>query len=186
MEKVESNSERKEGEGLGLGFGFFVRIIAFAVTISAAVIIGVDKQTKMVSITVVDSLPPITIPATAKWHYLSAFTYFVVANAIASSYALISLIFSFANHAKDKSGNLGFVMAIFDMMMVGLLFSSNGAAAAVGLIGLQGNSHVQWKKVCNVFDKFCHQGAAAVVLSFLGASAFLLLAMLTIKRLHRK
>ncbi|KAF4356064.1 hypothetical protein G4B88_015344 [Cannabis sativa] len=72
------------------------------------------------------------------------------------------------------------------MMMVGLLFSSNGAAAAVGLIGLQGNSHVQWKKVCNVFDKFCHQGAAAVVLSFLGASAFLLLAMLTIKRLHRK
>ncbi|KAF4358837.1 hypothetical protein F8388_013641 [Cannabis sativa] len=62
MEKVESNSDRKEGGGLGF------------VTISAAVIIGVDKQTKMVSITVVDSLPPITIPATAKWHYLSAFT----------------------------------------------------------------------------------------------------------------
>ncbi|XP_062105019.1 CASP-like protein 1E2 [Humulus lupulus] len=184
MEKVEG-SEKRGGGGCG-GGSVVVRIMAFALTVSAAVILGVDKQTKSVAVTLLDSLPPLTIPVTAKWHYLSAFTYFVVANAIASSYALISLIFSLANHSGKKSGNLGFLMAVFDMMMVALLFSSNGAAAAIGLMGMQGNSHVQWKKVCNVFNKFCHQGAAAVVLSLLGANAFLLLAILAIKRLPRK
>lgn len=161
-----------------------VRILAFALTLSAAVILGVDKQTKIVPLKVLDTLPPIDVPVSAKYHYLSAFTYFVVANAVACSYAVLSLVLSLAN--RDGKTISGLLIVIIDAVIMGLLFSANGAAAAIGLLGFEGNSHVQWKKVCNVFDKFCNQAAAALVVSLLGAIAFLLLVVLAAKRLHHK
>lgn len=50
-----------------------VRILALALTLAAAVVLGVDKQSKVVPVKVVDSLPPLNVEVTAKWHYLSAF-----------------------------------------------------------------------------------------------------------------
>lgn len=50
-----------------------VRILAFALTLSAAVILGVDKQTKIIPLKVLDTLPPLNVSVSAKWHYLSAF-----------------------------------------------------------------------------------------------------------------
>lgn len=70
--------------------------------------------------------------------------------------------------------------------MVALLFSAGGAALAVGLIGYQGNSHVQWNKVCNAFDKFCQQVAAAIVVSLCGSAVYLLLVLLAALNLHKK
>lgn len=64
-----------------------------------------------------------------------------------------------------------------DLIMVALLFSATGAAGAIGLMGAHGNSHVQWKKVCNVFGKFCGQVAASGTLSLFGAIAFFLLVL---------
>jgi hypothetical protein len=43
-------------------------------TLAAAIVLGVDKQTKVVPIKIVDTLPAINLPVSAKWHYLSAFT----------------------------------------------------------------------------------------------------------------
>lgn len=63
--------------------------------------------------------------------------------------------------------------------MVALLFSGNGAATAIALMGYKGNSHVQWKEVCSVFGKFCDQGAVAIGLSQLGSLAFLLLVLMS-------
>lgn len=108
----------------------------------------------------------------------------MVANAVACSYAAFSLVLSLAN--RDGKSISGLLIVIIDAVIMGLLFSANGAAAAVGVLGFEGNSHVQWKKVCNTFDKFCHQAAAALVVSLLGAIAFLLLVVLAAKRLHNK
>lgn len=110
--------------------------------------------------------------------------YFVVAHAIACSYAAISLILSLGNRG-GKSGGLSLLIVLADAVMAGLLFSSNGAAVAIGLMGYKGNSHVQWNEVCNVFGKFCNQAAAAFVLSLLAAIAFLLLVVFAVKRLQR-
>lgn len=112
------------------------------------------------------------------------FRYFVVANAIACSYAVLSVVLSLVNGGGSNS-SLGLVITVADVVMTGLLFSANGAAASVGMIGYEGNSHVQWRKVCNVFHKFCVQGAAALFISLLGAVAFLLLVVLSVKRLHK-
>lgn len=78
------------------------------------------------------------------------------------------------------------VTLILDVLMVALLFSGNGATAAIGVLGYKGNSHVRWNRVCNVFGKFCNQVAAAVALSLLGSIVFILLVMLAALRLHNK
>ncbi|KAJ1395177.1 Casparian strip membrane protein [Sesbania bispinosa] len=159
-----------------------LRFVALLLTLAAAIVVGADKQTKVVPFKVIDTLPPLNVPVTAKWHYLSAFVYFMVANAIASTYGALSLFLGLINRGKSKG--LWRLMIIIDALMVALLFSGNGAATAVGVIGFQGNSHVQWNKVCNVFDKFCHQVAASIILSLLGSVAFLFLVMIPLLRLH--
>ena len=50
-----------------------LRVLGFALTLGAAIVLGVDKQTKVVAVKFVDTLPALNIPVTAKWHYLSAF-----------------------------------------------------------------------------------------------------------------
>jgi hypothetical protein len=42
-------------------------------TLVAAIVIAADKQTTVVPIKLTDSLPPLDVPVTAKWHYLSAY-----------------------------------------------------------------------------------------------------------------
>lgn len=113
--------------------------------------------------------------------------YLVVANAIASAYGAISLLLILASrgHDKRKISVMMMMIVVFDLLMTALLFTSFGAAAAIGLIGLQGNSHVQWRKVCNVFDRFCIQGAAAMLLSGGASFVFLLLVSVAILNLIR-
>ncbi|KAL1548509.1 CASP-like protein 1E2 [Salvia divinorum] len=166
------------------GCDVVLRFLALALCLAAAAVLGVNKETKMVAMTLVPTLPPVNIPATAKWHYLSAFTYFMVANGIACGYAATSLVLILAN----RNGKKGItkVIILFDLVMVVLLFSAIGAAGAIGLIGFQGNSRVQWNKVCNVFDKFCHQGAASFGLSVAASVAFFFIVVLAIHNLQHK
>ncbi|XP_027121126.1 CASP-like protein 1E2 [Coffea arabica] len=166
------------------GSDVILRFLAFASTLVAAIVLGVDKQTKLVSMTVVSTLPPITVPVTAKWHYMSAFVYFVVANVVACAYAALSLLLVLGNRGAKKG--LALMIITLDLVMVALLFSGGGAALAVGLIGYRGNSHVQWNKVCNVFGRFCDQVAGAIGVSLLGSAAFLLLVLLAMINLHKK
>ncbi|PRQ39091.1 putative casparian strip membrane protein [Rosa chinensis] len=161
-----------------------VRVLAVLLTLVAAIVQGLNKQTKVVPIKVVPTLPAIYIPLTAKWHDLSAFAYLLVANVIACVYAAFSLVLSFANRGTKKS-SLGLFIIVLDILIVGVLFSAIGAAMAIGLIGYHGNSHVQWNKVCNVFDRFCHQVIASVVLTQFAALAFIFLVVLAILRLNR-
>lgn len=55
------------------GSDLILRLLAFGLTLVAAIVLGINKQTKLVSMSVVSTLPPISVPVTAKWHYLSAF-----------------------------------------------------------------------------------------------------------------
>ncbi|KAL1543128.1 CASP-like protein 1E2 [Salvia divinorum] len=166
------------------GCDVVLRFLALALSLAAAVVLGVNKETKMVSVTLVPTLPPISIPATAKWHYLSAFTYLVVVNSIACGYAAISLVLTLAN--RDGKRVITTLIVLFDLVMVALLFSAIGAAGAIGLMGYHGNSHVQWKKVCNVFDKFCGQTGASLGLAAAAAAAFFLLVVLATYNLHKR
>ncbi|KAK3011415.1 hypothetical protein RJ639_010903 [Escallonia herrerae] len=161
-----------------------LRFVALAFTLVAAVVLGVDKQTKHMEVTIVSSQPPVHVSVASKWHYLSAFVYFVVANAIACSHAAISILLTLASRGGKK--NVALMIIILDLVMVALLFSGIGAATTAGLLGFQGNKHVQWNKVCNKFGKFCNQAIAAVAISMLGSLAFLLLVLLAALNVHKK
>ncbi|KAK1435988.1 hypothetical protein QVD17_01762 [Tagetes erecta] len=161
-----------------------VRLFALTLTLVAAVLLGVNKETKTVSVTLVSSLPPIDLPVTAKWTQMSAFVYFVIANAIACTYGATSLLIILVTRGRNKVVSL--MITILDLVMVGVLFSAVGATGSVGLIGYKGNSHVNWDKVCNVFDKFCHQISMALFMSFAGGIAYFVLIVLSTLKLHNK
>lgn len=52
---------------------FVLRVLALLLTLTAAVVAGVDKQTKIIPLTLSNGLPPLHVPATAKWSDMSAF-----------------------------------------------------------------------------------------------------------------
>nr|GMD01413.1 CASP-like protein 1E2 [Ipomoea batatas]GMD87026.1 CASP-like protein 1E2 [Ipomoea batatas]GMD93426.1 CASP-like protein 1E2 [Ipomoea batatas]GME15050.1 CASP-like protein 1E2 [Ipomoea batatas] len=165
---------------------FGLRLLAFANTLAAALVLGLDKQTKVVVMQIIPTLPAMNIPVTAEWKYMSAFVYFVVVNAIACAYAFVSLVLTLVCKGQKSSRVASLVLIVLDLVMVALLFSSGGAAFAVGLLGYKGNSHVRWNKVCNVFGKFCAQVGGAVTVSLAAAAFFLLLVLLAIFKLHNK
>ncbi|KAF2552377.1 hypothetical protein F2Q68_00036986 [Brassica cretica] len=159
-----------------------MRVLALVLTMVAATVLGVAKQTKVVSIKLIPTLPPLDVSTTAKASYLSAFVYNISANAIACGYAAISIAVLMICKGRRSKGLL-MAALIGDLVMVGLLFSGTGAAGAIGLMGSQGNKHVMWKKVCNVFGKFCHQAAASVAITLLASIVFMLLVVLDAMKL---
>ncbi|KAM3323886.1 CASP-like protein 1E2 [Capsicum chacoense] len=161
---------------------FGLRFLAFVLTLVAAIVVGVSKQNALVPVQLVPTLPPINVPASAKWDHMSAFVYFLVVNAIACAYAIISLVLSLANKGKRKGLSLTIILS--DLIMVALLYSGVGAAVAVGLIGYKGNSHVRWNKVCYIFGKFCGQVAAGIAISLIGSILFTLLVLFALLNLH--
>lgn len=52
---------------------FGLRLLAFANTLAAALVLGLDKQTKVVVMQIIPTLPAMNIPVTAEWKYMSAF-----------------------------------------------------------------------------------------------------------------
>lgn len=109
----------------------------------------------------------------------------MVVNAVACAYAALSLLLLLLFGRGGKTAAVALI-TISDVMMVALLFSGCGAAAAVGILGREGNSHVKWAKVCNTFGRFCNQVALALVLSLVGSLGFFLLAALAVVGLHRR
>ncbi|XP_059625752.1 CASP-like protein 1E1 [Cornus florida] len=177
MEVMKPNKMRYYGMGL--------RIVGLVFTLVAAVVGGVNKETKMMTLSIFQTLPSIHVPVTAKWFYMSSSVYLVVSNAIASSYAAVSLAYSVTRDGSNKNGSV-LPLLLLDLIMVAMLFSANGAALAVGEIGLHGNSHAHWNKVCNVVKNFCVQSGASIVMSMLGSFAFLWLVVLASLNLHKR
>ncbi|RLN23856.1 CASP-like protein 1E1 [Panicum miliaceum] len=158
--------------------GVALRVFVLAATLVAAVVMGVDRQTRTIQITLADTLPPLQVPVTAKWSFSSAFVYFVVAN------AMVCLFSAAALAACRRRGAVVPVM-VGDLLALALLFSAVGASAEFGILGERGNSHVRWAKLCNVYGAFCERAMAAVIVSLLAAFANLVMLMLTILAIHK-
>ncbi|KAI4311203.1 hypothetical protein MLD38_036115 [Melastoma candidum] len=158
-----------------------LRLLALALTLVASIILGLDKQTKVVPLQLTPSLPPLDVPVHTKWHYLSAFVFFVVANAVACTYAALSLILVICKKPLASSA-----VIVGDIVIAALLAASGGATGAIGVMGKEGNSHVRWAKVCDVFGKFCDKVAVSLVLSLLGSLTFLLLASFAVIATNRR
>ena len=75
---------------------------------------------------------------------------------------------------------------ILMQVFVGIVASATGAAGGVAYIGLKGNSHVGWIKICGVYDKFCRHIGSSVALSLFAAILLVLLSMMSTFTLYKK
>ncbi|KAH9329349.1 hypothetical protein KI387_001457, partial [Taxus chinensis] len=81
-----------------------LRLVAIAATLAAAIVIGTNKQT----------LHVFGAPLKAKYNYSPAFLFFMVANAIAGGYALLSLPITLLK-PKHMSAATKFVIFFLDL-----------------------------------------------------------------------
>lgn len=71
-------------------------------------------------------------------------------------------------------------------LLLGIVASATGAAAGVAYIGLKGNKHVQWNKICNLYGDFCKHIGASVAVSLFGSVVLVLLVVLSVHSLSKK
>uniref|UniRef100_A0A803MB96 CASP-like protein n=1 Tax=Chenopodium quinoa TaxID=63459 RepID=A0A803MB96_CHEQI len=127
-----------------------LRVLALILTLAAAILLGLDKQTKIVPIKVFPNLPALNVPVMAKFSHVSAFVYSVVANSIASVFAAVSLALTLGS---GKGGSRLMMILVLDLIMVSLLFSSIGGTSAVGVIG-EGKSSVLHEASNSIHDLY--------------------------------
>lgn len=155
---------------------FIFRLLGIGATLTAAVVMGTNKQTVI--------LPEVG-PWPAKYQYTSAFVFFVAANALACGYTVLSLIFSLI--VKPASSTLpAFFLSITDLVMLILVTAGASAAAAIGWLGRKGNYHSNWAKICNTYGRFCDRGSIAVFASFFGVIIFMKLTVMANYTLYKR
>lgn len=50
-----------------------LRILGFSLTFIAAIVVGVDKETQIISFTLAETMPSVQVSVTAQWQFMSAF-----------------------------------------------------------------------------------------------------------------
>ncbi|GFZ08970.1 CASP-like protein [Actinidia chinensis var. chinensis] len=162
-----------------------LRLLLFACSVVAVVVMVTSKQTEVVGRLPVAPFSPVFKPA--KFNHSPAFIYFVAALSVAGLYSLITTVVSFLALLKPGySTKLIPHFVIFDVLVLGIVASATGTAGGVAYIGLKGNSHVMWNKVCNVYDKFCQHIAASVGVSLVASIVLVLLVFLSVYSLSKK
>ncbi|PWA90877.1 CASP-like protein [Artemisia annua] len=164
-------------------FDAALRVLLFATALVAIIVMATSKQTKVITL-----LPGMTVPVVAKFDQSPAFIYFVAALSVACLYSIITVVLSILASMKKggDTSNLHFYFMMFDVLLLGIVASATSAAGGVAYIGLKGNSHTGWAKICNVYGSFCFHVAASIVLSLISSITLLLLVWLSIYVLFKK
>ncbi|KAI3690537.1 hypothetical protein L2E82_48615 [Cichorium intybus] len=160
-----------------------LRVLLFATTLVAIIVMVTSKQTKLIPLA-----PGLAIPLPAKFQHAPAFIYLVAALSVTSLYTIVTCVLS-ALALMTPGGcstKLQFHFLMFDALLLGIVAAATGAAGGVAYIGLKGNSHTGWNKICNTYDSFCFHTAASVLLSLISSITLLLLVWLSISVLYKK
>ncbi|KAA8548514.1 hypothetical protein F0562_000219 [Nyssa sinensis] len=160
-----------------------LRVLLFASTLTSVILVVTSKQTKLVPFPGI----PLLVPLSAKFNHSPALIYLVVALSVACLYSIItSLVSLFALLKPGYSTKLLVHCVIIDVLMLGIVAAATGAAGGVAYVGLKGNSHVHWQKICNSYDKFCRYVGSAIFISLFASVLLVLLVILSIYSLSRK
>ncbi|KAJ8459578.1 hypothetical protein OPV22_032504 [Ensete ventricosum] len=165
---------------------FGLRLLLFAAAVSALVVMVTSKQTKLIPIIVAPSLQSFVV-RDAKFQYSPAFIYLVAALSVTCLYSIITMLVSlFAIASPSPSPRMLFLLILFDTLMAGVMASATGNAGSVAYIGLKGNSHVNWNKICNVYGKFCRHVGSSAAVSLVASIVLVLLVVLSSYSLYRR
>ncbi|KAK4607865.1 hypothetical protein RGQ29_001614 [Quercus rubra] len=176
--KVTTTSNPKGGWRRGFAiFDLVLRLCGIAVALAATAIMGTTQQT----------LPFFTqfFQFQAQYNDLPTFTFFVIANAIASGYLVLSLPFSIVCIVRPHLRGLRILLIVLDTLMIGLAMAAAASAATIADLAQNGNSNANWAPICQQFDDFCQSITEAVQSSFAVAVIFILLVVFSSLTLRR-
>ncbi|KAL0442378.1 UNVERIFIED_CONTAM: CASP-like protein 1B2 [Sesamum latifolium] len=160
-----------------------LRLLAFLATLSATIVMALNKQTKTIVVATIGTVP-ITATLTAKFQHTPAFLYFVIANGNASLHNLLMLVVGFLGPKWNFKGLAHLAIPVLDLMNVAIVSGGASAAVFMGQLGRDGNSHARWNKICDKFDSFCDQGGGAMIASFVGLMLMTVVCSVSIIRLR--
>ncbi|KAK9289429.1 hypothetical protein L1049_008881 [Liquidambar formosana] len=152
-------------------FDFILRLGAIGATLGATATMGTTEQT----------LPFFTqfFQFQASYDDMPTFTFFVIANAIASGYLFLSLPFSIFTIVRPHAVGARLLLLILDTAMLAMTTAAAAAAAAIVYLAHDGNSSANWNAICQQFTDFCQQASSAVVASFIAVVVFMLLIVMS-------
>ncbi|KAK1277931.1 hypothetical protein QJS04_geneDACA020138 [Acorus gramineus] len=157
-----------------------LRLLLFSATVTATVVMVTGNQSK----TIVSPLLPFPITREAKFVHSPAF---IVLTVLTSCLAVAK--------RSPSSGLLFFLMFMdvfihlfsqYAQFMLGIMASATGSAGSIAYVGLKGNSHVQWNKICNIYGKFCRHIGSSVGISLVASIALVMLVILSGYSLYRR
>ncbi|XP_027332553.1 CASP-like protein 1D2 [Abrus precatorius] len=157
-------------------FDVILRFLLFAASLVAVVVMVTGNQT--------EGFP---VPRPAKFRYSPAFVYFVAAFSVSGLYGIITTLASIFV-IKTPALKIKFLLhfLLWDVLILGIIASATGTAAGVAYVGLKGNNHVGWHKICNVYDKFCKHIAGSLAVGLFGSIVTVLLIWLSAYSIHSR
>lgn len=105
----------------------------------------------------------------------------MVVNTLVFFYSAICLALTLMSGtaAGGVYSSMSLPFSVADLAATVLLFSGNGAAAAISVVAEHGQQRLAaWEKICDVFGGFCGRVNAAIVLSMFAAVAYVMLVVL--------
>ncbi|KAL2506975.1 Casparian strip membrane protein 3 [Forsythia ovata] len=174
--KATPNQHGGSKRGVAI-FDFVLRVCALVAALVATITMGTTDQT----------LPFFTqfFQFQASYDDLPTFTFFVIANAIASGYLVLSLPFSIVCIVRPHAAGARLLLLIFDIVLVAFTTAAAASAAAIVYLAHNGNSNTNWLAICQQFDDFCQRVSGAVVASLIAAVVFVFLVLLSAVALRR-
>ncbi|XAR60158.1 hypothetical protein NMG60_11033414, partial [Bertholletia excelsa] len=163
--------------GMGI-LDFILRLCALTAALAATTTMATTDQT----------LPFFTqfFQFQASYDDIPAFSFFVVANATASGYLVLSLPFSMVGILGPQAAGVKLLLLIFNTLALGLTEASAAAAASIVYLARNGNNNTNWVAICQQFNDFCQRVSGAVVASFIAALLFILLVIFSAVALRRR
>ncbi|KAI4317641.1 hypothetical protein L6164_025496 [Bauhinia variegata] len=157
-----------------------LRILLFAASLVVIVVIVTSDQT--------EPFPPGSFDQRElRFKHSAAFIYFLVAFCVSGLYSLLSALASFSVIQKPDL-KLKFLLhfIFWDVLILGVIASATGTAGGVAYQDLKGNDHVDWQKVCKVYDKFCRHLAGSLAVALFGSIVVVLLIWLSVYSIHSR
>lgn len=168
------------------GVDFALRLLLLACSVTALVVMVTSDQTKQIPTMLPAPYPPY-VSRDAKFNHSPAFIYLVAALAVTILYSLVTMLASASVISNPSpSPKLLFLLILFDALMAGIMASAMGSAAGVAYIGVKGNVHVNWMKICDKFGKYCRYVGSSVALSLAASVVLVLLVVISSYSMYRR
>uniref|UniRef100_A0A7C9DNF5 CASP-like protein n=1 Tax=Opuntia streptacantha TaxID=393608 RepID=A0A7C9DNF5_OPUST len=161
-----------------------LRSLSLLATLAAALVMGLNKETKTFVVATVGT-SSIKVTLTAKFQDTPANIFLVVACALATFHNILMLALEIFGKKLDANGNRFMLISILDIINLTVLSAGAASSAFMGELAKNGNTHAQWNKVCDKFEKFCNHGAGATLASFIGLALLLAVTLITNLRLRQ-